>query len=103
MEQVTFGDALLYGLSMLAYFALVGTASFFCVTAGFALIAESASSANGAIPGALIAGLGFVIAAAGSYGAIYKVIADGVQRGVSRADVSPQRKVLQNVAERNDV
>ena len=84
MKQVTFGEALGYGLSMLAYFALVGLVSFFFIMTGLAMIADTSSPTDGAFLGALTAGLGFVISAAGTYGAIYKVIADGVQTGISR-------------------
>ena len=83
MKQVTFGEALGYGLSMIAYFSLVGLLSFFFVMTGLAMIADTSSPTEGALLGALTAGLGFVISAAGTYGAIYKVIADGVQKGIS--------------------
>lgn len=84
MKQVTFGEALGYGLSMIAYFSLVGLLSFFFIMTGLAMIADTSSQTDGPLLGALTAGLGFVISAAGTYGAIYKVIADGVQKGISR-------------------
>lgn len=84
MKQVTFGEALGYGLSMLAYFAIVVLLSFFFIMTGFAMIADTSSPTDGALLGALTAGMGIVISAVGTYGAIYKVIADGVQKGISR-------------------
>mgnify|MGYP001210063863 CR=1 FL=1 len=84
MKQVTFGEALGYGLSMVAYFSLVGILSFFFIITGFAMIGDTSSPTDGERLGALIAGLGFVISAAGIYGAFYKVIADGVQTAISR-------------------
>jgi hypothetical protein len=76
MERVSLTEALEYGLSMVAYFAIIGSLSVLIMFQGLSILEEQQ------LIGSVIFGFGLVISVSGSYGAIYKMIADGVRRGI---------------------
>ena len=79
MGFVTWYEAISYGFSMFGYFFVVGSVSGWLLLSGMDYISDTGELFLGWI----MVGFGFVVAISGSYGAMYKMIADGVGRGLT--------------------
>ena len=77
MGFVTWSEAISYGFSMFGYFLCIGSVSGWLIFSGIDYISETGELFLGWI----MVGIGFVVAVSGLYGAMYKMIADGVGRG----------------------
>ena len=95
MARVGFGEALSYGFSLIGYLMAVGL-----VGGGLILLGTLMGTAGiagtstdtvflGIFFGVMIGLLGWLTIIAGLYGAFYKVIADGVNRGTNAASKQP--------------
>ena len=96
MARVSFSEALGYGFSLIGYLlavGLVGGGLVFLgsVMMGTAVIMGTSSDTAflGIFFGVMIGLLGWLTIIAGLYGAFYKVIADGVNRGTNAASKQP--------------
>ena len=76
MDRVSLTEALEYGLSMVAYFAIIGSLAVLIMIQGLSMLEDQQ------LIGSVIFGFGLVISVSGTYGAIYKMIADAVRRGI---------------------
>lgn len=83
MVNVDAEDGIRYGFNLLKYLLLVFLASAFIMVIGGAITESSA------ILGGLIALVGFIVMTAGFAGLQYKIISDGVERGVRAANNQP--------------
>jgi len=87
MNRVSFGEATSYGFSLLSYFFVVILTGGGLIFLG-GIIGISASFDDETVVyfylGLSVTALGWLLIVAGCYGAFYKVIADGVERGMSR-------------------
>mgnify|MGYP001379068859 CR=1 FL=1 len=80
MKMVTITEALAYGFLMMGYFAIIGLISIGCIVTGFDMIQGNNEMNSEVMFGSVIWSFGILIAAAGSYGATYKLIADAVMK-----------------------
>ena len=80
MSEVELGEALRYGFSFLAYITVTGFIAAFMIFLGLGLIAEGERNGTFFV-GVIVSALGYLVAIAATYGALYKLIADAVGRG----------------------
>ena len=84
MSRVSFGEATSYGFSLIGYFLLVILVGGGLILLG-GIIGLSGLGTDEAdvyfMLGIMVTAFGWLVIVAGSYGAFYKVIADGVGRG----------------------
>ena len=90
MAKVSFSEALSYGFSLIGYFLAVLVVGGGLVVLGSIMGSAGIFASNNGDEGVVFLGIfcgvlmllfGWLTIIAGSYGAIYKVIADGVNRG----------------------
>tara|TARA_Y100000589_G_C26784310_1_gene479101 strand:+ start:228 stop:530 length:303 start_codon:yes stop_codon:yes gene_type:complete len=91
MGEVTLGEALRYGFSLLAYITVTGLIAVGMIYLGLGLIAEGQLETNDGyfLIGVIQTAIGFLVAIAATYGALYKLIADAVGRGNGHIQVPP--------------
>ena len=77
MGNVAWSEAMSYGITMVGYFAFVCFLGGLSIFTGIAAIAENENRMLGSI----LFFLGSSVLMAGYFGAMYKIIADGVGRG----------------------
>ncbi len=77
MAFVLWREGISYGFSMIGFLLVVVWLGAIPIIVGSAMISEDSQR----FIGWLVAGIGYTVLLAGSYGAMYKIIADGVARG----------------------
>lgn len=80
MKMVTITEALAYGFVMMGYFAIIGLTSLGCIMTGLDMIQGNDEMNSEVILGSISWAFGVLLAAAGTYGASYKLIADAVMK-----------------------
>ena len=86
MAAVTIREGIRYGVSLLGYFVALSIVGGISVGIGIALAALDSAIAT--LIGFIILLIGIVIFYAGTLGVGYKLIADGVARGIQSLDAS---------------
>ena len=101
MGRVSFSEAINYGFSLIMYFFGVGLVGLSLIFVGGLVALEGAlGSGTGDelimwfIIGSFISIFGYLVIIAGIYGTFYKVIADGVGRGMSGNTPTSNLKVI---------
>ncbi len=77
MNKVGWTEALSFGFSMFGYFLFVGFLGGGALLLGTAMIIDDPAR----IIGFIFMAIGYTVLISGTYGALYKTIADGVGRG----------------------
>ncbi len=87
MTAVSVLDGIRYGFVLLVYFVAVFLVGGIVLGIGVAIGAGGANGDNGAfvLIGGLLALVGGLVVYAGLFGVLYKIIADGVKRGIESA------------------
>mgnify|MGYP001353801034 CR=1 FL=1 len=92
MKMVTMTEALAYGFMMMGYFGVIGLISIGCITTGIDMIQGNNEINLEVIIGSITWSFGVLFAAAGTYGATYKLIADAVMKASEQNITYPQNK-----------
>lgn len=92
MPAVNAADAIAYGFRIIGYFIIVAVVGFVVMLIGGGFLGASGGGPMGGGPniggmlfGGIIFLVGILVFYAGTFGVLYKVIADGVKAGVEAA------------------